>query len=133
MSPPVNPFSADVLSRLLAEVERLHAKIDMSEKARIEGQGENRAWRETVDRRLDSIERHAIHTNGKVAALEADRIAREAVEQARPLIRAEAIAEASPTIQHDAAETIRLRSWKVAAWAFGAGIAVAALVVNYTQ
>lgn len=133
MTSPVNPFSADVLSRLLAEVERLHAKIDTSEKARIEGQGENRAWRETVDRRLDSIERHAIATNGKVAALEQDRIARDAVDKARPGIRAEAIAEASPTIRHDEAETIRLRSWKVAAWAFGAGIGVAALVVNYTQ
>ncbi len=137
--PPRNPFGgplpADAYQAILDELRTVRVMIDASERARIEGQGELRAWRASVDQRLHSIEGHARATNGKVAALEEDRIAREAVARATPAIRQEAVAEARPTIQHDAVESTRARYWKgVAAGVSGASaIAMVAIgVLNLT-
>lgn len=130
VSGPFPLHSDDPVSVLAVEVAALRRLLEGAERERITNAAEHRQWRLAMDARLQAIEQHTAATNGKVAALEADRIAREAVEQARPLIRAEAIEEARPTIQHDEAETIRLRSWRVHAWAFGAGCTVVIVVAT---
>lgn len=123
----------DAIAELAAAIRGVQDALAAAEGRREAAQAAQLERHKRLVDELGAIRRQTTETNGRVTALEAERIAREAVAKAAPVIRQEAIDDVRRDIATDAVKAARAGVGRLVAAGIAAGGTVVGTLVGLWQ
>ncbi len=120
----------DAIAELAAAIRGVQDALAAAEGRREAAQAAQLERHKRLVDELGAIRRQTTETNGRVTALEAERIAREAVAKAAPVIRQEAIDDVRRDIAEDAVKAARSGAGRLVATTIAACCGVAGTAIG---